>query len=363
MKPEQLLPILLSVNATPLPNFQSGGLLDLLHSIFPGLDPDHSDPDPIPDTPLDPGPGSDSDSIPPLAGYALTWHDEFTTSPNNPLPASTNWLLDTGSSYPAGAPNWGNNERQSYTTSPSNIHITPSNTLLITPLHNQIQNQWTSARIETTRTDFLASARGKLYIEARLRTGCAPPSHQAGIWPAFWALGASFRGDPTDWPMASEWDFVEVVNGLPTAYSALHCGRDSNPGGPCGEYTGIGNGGVGWGCGWHVVGFEVDRSGDSDRGGGGGGGGGGGWEGETLTWFLDGEEVHRVSGADVGDAQVWERIAHQGHFLLLNVAVGGNWPGDPDGNTRDGEEVAMEVDYVRVWNSDDSGVFGTGTDY
>lgn len=145
--------------------------------------------------------------------------------------------------------------------------------------------------------------------------------------------------------MASEWDIVEVVNGEPVVYNTVHCGTETGEGGPCNEYTGLGNGGVGWrGCDWHVVGFEVDRSGDTDTTSS-------GWGGETLRWFLDGEQVHAVSGADVGDEQVWESVAHQGHFLLLNVAVGGNWPGYPDGNTVDGEDVALEVDYVRVWNS------------
>ncbi|KAL3458709.1 concanavalin A-like lectin/glucanase domain-containing protein [Aspergillus heterothallicus] len=320
--------------ANPLP---AASIPDLLDSIF------------------NPNPGHGSDSIdPPAPGYTLTWHDEFTSpssssssSPDSSyLPSSSNWLFDTGTQYPTGAPNWGNNELQTYTTSRENIHLTRSGTLLITPLRTPQNGQWTSARIESQRTTFAAAPRGKLYIEARLRTGCAPQSQQSGIWPAFWALGENFRSDPTDWPMASEWDFVEVINGDAVVYNNLHCGVDRGQGGPCNEYTGLTNGGVGWsGCEWHTVGFEADRDvgdGDGDED----------WEGETLTWFVDGEETHQVSGADVGDATVWEGIAHAGHFLLFNVAVGGNWPGYPDENTVDGEDVALEVDYVRVWNSD-----------
>ncbi|KAL2811803.1 concanavalin A-like lectin/glucanase domain-containing protein [Aspergillus granulosus] len=312
--------------------------------------PEASIPDLL-DSILNPSPGDGSDSInPPAPGYTLTWHDEFTSpsasssgsaSNSNHLPSSSNWLFDTGSQYPGGAPNWGNNELQTYTTSPSNIHLTPQNTLLITPLLDE-NNHWTSARIETHTATFAANANGKLYIESRLRTGCAPTWRQSGIWPAFWALGESFRNDPTHWPMASEWDFVEVINGEPMVYNNLHCGVDREQGGPCNEFTGLTNGGVSWkGCEWHTVGFEVDRDGAR-----------GGWEEETLTWFVDGEETHRVTGSEVGDEAVWETIAHRGHFLLLNVAVGGNWPGYPDESTVDGEAVAMEVDYVRVWNAD-----------
>ncbi|KAL2841456.1 concanavalin A-like lectin/glucanase domain-containing protein [Aspergillus pseudoustus] len=297
-------------------------------------------------------PKPDQGSIPPPApGYTLTWHDEF-TSPSRgstpQLPSSSNWLFDTGTQYPSGAPNWGNNELETYTTSTDNIRLTPSGTLLITPLRDD-SNQWTSARIETHSTSFAARAGGRLYIESRLRTGCAPTAQQSGIWPAFWALGESFRADATDWPMASEWDFVEVINGQPTVYNNLHCGVDREQGGPCNEYTGLTNGGVGWsGCEWHTVGFEVDRAAAQE---GAAAAAAEDWEAETLTWFLDGQESHRVSGADVGDEEVWEAIAHRGHFLLLNVAVGGNWPGYPDEDTVDGEDVALEVDYVRVWNA------------
>lgn len=374
MKQIQFLPFLLLItNASPTPILGSGSLPDLLGSLFPGLlDPDDGS-DIVPGPSPDPDPGSTSEPIPSLQGYALTWHDEFTyqsldssTNNNNEnndshLPHSSNWIFDTGTSYPSGASNWGNNELQTYTTSPSNIRVTESNTLQIIPRYEantgtgtgtgEGEGHWTSARIETTDSTFHAFPGQKLYIESRLRTGCAPPEQQHGIWPAFWALGASFRADPTHWPMASEWDIVEVVNGEPTVYNTVHCGTETREGGPCNEYTGLGNGGVGWGgCDWHVVGFEVDRSAAD----GGGGGGGGRWEEEMLRWFLDGEQVHTVSGADVGDEQVWESVAHQGHFLLLNVAVGGNWPGYPDENTLDGEDVALEVDYVRVWNSLDS---------
>ncbi|KAL4803285.1 concanavalin A-like lectin/glucanase domain-containing protein [Aspergillus unguis] len=338
-----LLP-LLGGNASPiLPDLS--GLLDLG---FPWI---HPTPDPTPGSVPTPDPD------PVIQNYTLIWHDEFTpASGREYLPASTNWLFDTGTSYPSGAPAWGNNELQTYTTSRENIQITKSGTLQIIPRYSPNDEngqgegeggsqEWTSARIETSET-FSAPTNGKLYIEARLRTGCAPASQQSGIWPAFWALGESFRDDPTYWPMASEWDFMEVINGQATVYNTLHCGRDSSEGGPCGEYTGLGNGGVEWsGCEWHVVGFEVDRS-PID-----GGGRGRGWKDETLRWFVDGQQTHLVSGGDVGDEEVWERVAHQGHFLLLNVAVGGNWPGYPDERTVDGERVAMEVDYVRVYTA------------
>src|SRR5688572_12711697 len=56
-------------------------------------------------------------------GYKLTWADEFTRTPDSPSPSSSNWIFDIGTSYPGGAPNWGNNEAQFYTNSPENVHI------------------------------------------------------------------------------------------------------------------------------------------------------------------------------------------------------------------------------------------------
>jgi beta-glucanase (GH16 family) len=287
-----------------------------------------------------------STSLEPLQAYQLTWHDEFEYSPYHDLPSSENWIFDLGTQYPVDSapPKWGNNEAEIYTNSPANVHITSSGTLAITPRLSS-NGTWTSARIETQRKDFAATPGGKLYIESRLRTGCAPSDRQQGIWPAFWALGADFRPSYTGWPAVSEWDFLEVVNGLPTVYSTIHCGYA--PGGPCNEYNGIGNGGVDWsGCDWHTIGFEVDRCAvagkDKKKNA---------WKNETLSWYLDGKKTFEVSGSRFNDSATWEAIAHQGHFLLLNVAVGGNWPGQPNNATLDGEAVQMEVDYIRVWNS------------
>lgn len=276
-----------------------------------------------------------------LLGYELTWQDNFKQVAGLVSPSSANWIIDNGTSYPGGAPNWGNNEAEVYTNSLANVHVTTSNTLAITPRRSN--GTWTSGRIETRRKDFAATSGGKLYIEARLKTGCASTDRQQGIWSAFWALGGEFRGNYTNWPGASEWDFMEVVNGLPTTYNTLHCG--TAPGGLCNEYDGIGNGGVAWtGCEWHAVGFEVDRSmaGADNLGN---------WGEETLRWFLDGAQVHEILGSKINDSATWDNIAHKGHFLLLNVAVGGNWPGQPNATTLDGEGVQMEVDFVRVWNS------------
>lgn len=136
---------------------------------------------------------------------------------------------------------------------------------------------------------------------------------------------------------------MEVVNGLPAMYSTIHCGYA--PGGPCNEYNGLGDGGVSFEKGlWHIVGFEVDRSMCRE-------GGNGTWKEESLNWYVDGALKFSVNGSTVGDEQTWTKLAHEEHFLLLNVAVGGNWPRPPNNMIVDGLNVGMEVDYVGVWNS------------
>jgi beta-glucanase (GH16 family) len=273
-------------------------------------------------------------------GYTTTFFDDF-GGPVGSLPSSANWIIDRGTSYPGGAPHWGNNELETYTDHESNLHVSQRHTLVLTPQLSK--GAWTSARIETRRTNFAAASGGKLYVEAGIKLGTAPTSQQKGIWPAFWALGAEFRGNYTNWPICSEWDIMENLDGQSTIYNTLHCG--TAPGGPCNEYDGIGNGGVSISrSGFHIYGFQVDRSMV-------GKGKTGTWKQETLTWFLDGKSVLKITGAHIGDENTWTQIAHQGHFLLLNVAVGGNWPGYPNAQTAYGEAVQMEVEYVGVWNS------------
>lgn len=283
-------------------------------------------------------------------GFRLLFFDAFSGPPGS-LPSSANWLLDTGTKYPSAAapPRWGNNEVETYTNSPANVHITPQHTLSITPLRDSASPNgteavaWTSARIETLRS-FGARACGRLFVEARLALGAAPSSRQQGIWPAFWALGKAFRANITDWPGASEWDLLESINGAPTMFATAHCGVA--PGGPCNEYNGLSNGGVAFSRGeFHTVGLMVDRSKcdkDDENGS---------WRDEKLVWFLDGQNVFNISGERVADKSAWEQLAHREHFLLLNVAVGGNWPGPPNNLTLDGIDVGMEVDYVGVWDS------------
>lgn len=276
------------------------------------------------------------------AGFTRTlFQDDFSLQPPNSLPSSSKWTLDTGTSYPNGPSHWGTNEVQSYTRSPENIAVTASGTLQITPVI--VSGNWTSARIETTAEHDFACAPGhRLRMEASLRVGAAPADSQMGIWPAFWSLGAAYRGNYGSWPGVGEIDVLETLNGAATAWQTVHCG--SAAGGPCRETDGIsGTAALSRGE-WHTFAAEIDRTND-----------GGDWRGETITWFVDGVPTNSVSGADVGDEDAWSSLARTPRFLLLNVACGGSFPDaiaktkTPTTQTAGGKGSSLEVRYVAVF--------------
>ncbi|KAL6704380.1 hypothetical protein ACN47E_008232 [Coniothyrium glycines] len=273
-----------------------------------------------------------------LPGFTLTWSDNFIGAKNS-LPNPANWIIDTGTSYPGGPPNWGNSESQTYTSRPENLKLTGDGLLQITPLRSA-NNTWTSARIETQRTDFQAREGGKMLISARIKMPDVSGESAAGYWPAFWTLGGNFRGDYWNWPSVGEFDIMENVNGVDQVWGVLHCGV--NPGGPCQEATGLGRTSE---CpesscqgNWHVYSFEVDRSSTPEK----------------LTWSVDGKSYHNVTENDLG-ASTWADTVHKGHFILLNVAMGGSFPngvrGSPTPTSDTVSGVPMYVDWVAVYNS------------
>ncbi|MEU7159572.1 glycoside hydrolase family 16 protein [Streptomyces chrestomyceticus] len=270
----------------------------------------------------------------PAAAYKEVWRTDFNGAAGS-RPSADDWIIDTGKGYPGGPANWGTGERQTYTDRPENLKLDGAGHLKITALKNG--GNWTSGRIETRRTDFAAPARGKLRIEARVQMPNISGDAALGYWPAFWTLGAEFRGNYWNWPGIGEFDIMENVNGANRVWGVLHCGV--NPGGPCNEAQGIGNSRVcpGAACqaGFHTYALELDRTGST----------------EYLHWSVDGQRFHTVSSAQM-DAATWARTTHHGHFLLINLAMGGAFPdavagrATPTDATRPG--ASLLVDHVSV---------------
>jgi hypothetical protein len=282
------------------------------------------------------GPANLSRAVPlaapaPPAGFNTVWVEDFVGAAGS-LPSSANWIFDIGHSYPGGAPNWGTGEIAAHTNNPANVSLDGAGNLRITPLRDSAGN-WTSARIETQRTDFQPPAGGVLRIEGRLQLPNVSGAEAQGIWPAFWSLGAPFRGVYTNWPQVGEIDVMENVNGANTVWGTLHCGV--SPGGPCNETTGLGGSRSGFSptlqAAFHTYAIEWDRSVSPQQ----------------IRWYVDGVHFHTVSQNQV-DATTWANATDHGFFVILNVAVGGGWPGMPTAATASGRP--MLVDYVAVWS-------------
>jgi beta-glucanase (GH16 family) len=274
---------------------------------------------------------------PPDSGWTQVWADDFNGNSGS-LPSSSNWIFDTGHAYPGGPGNWGTGEIQNYTTNPANISLDGGGNLRITPIRDGSGN-WTSGRIETQRTDFRAPSGGVLRIEGRIQMPNVTGNAALGYWPAFWALGAPYRGNYWNWPAIGEFDMMENVNGINAVWGVLHCGV--NPGGPCNETNGLGANRAcpGSSCqsAFHTYRFEWDASTSPQQ----------------LRWYVDGQQFHSVTQSQVG-ADTWNQMtSHAGYFILLNVAMGGAFPngvagfGTPTGDTASGRP--MLVDYVAVW--------------
>ncbi|MFF4975936.1 glycoside hydrolase family 16 protein [Streptomyces sp. NPDC001083] len=276
----------------------------------------------------------------PPSGWSQVFLDDFNGAAGTGVNTS-NWQYDTGTSYPGGAANWGTGEVETMTSSTNNVALDGNGNLLITPRRDASGN-WTSGRIETTRTDFRPPAGGKLRVESRLQMPNVTGAAAKGYWPAFWALGAPYRGNYQNWPGVGELDIMENVQGLNTEWATMHCG--ANPGGPCNETSGIGGNtpcaGTTCQAGFHTYAMEWDRSTSP----------------EEIRFYLDGVNFHTVRANQV-DATTWANATNHGYFIILNVAMGGGFPGafggGPDAGTVPGHPLV--VDYVQVLQANGSG--------
>ncbi|MEO8337047.1 MAG: glycoside hydrolase family 16 protein, partial [bacterium] len=236
----------------------------------------------------------------PVAPYKLKWSDEFDGAAGAPVDP-TKWVGETGGS------GWGNQERQFYTTSASNAALDGSGNLVITaraePANSPLtcwygRCRYTSARIKTQGR--FEQAYGK--FEARIRI----PRGQ-GLWPAFWMLGSDI--ERVGWPKSGEIDIMENIGKEPSAvYGTLHGPGYSGDGAIGGAYTLAAQP---FSDDYHV--FSVE------------------WSPTEIRWLVDEREYRRTAHADLPAGGVW--VFDHAFFMLLNVAVGGNWPGDPDATT------------------------------
>ncbi|CAH0045848.1 unnamed protein product [Clonostachys solani] len=259
---------------------------------------------------------------PTYSGFTRIWQDTFPGA-SGATPNEGNWNIITGD---LGV----NNELQVYTRSNRNVQISGGNTLQLVPWRDSSQAKgWTSGRMESKYT-FTPQDGRITRLEGQLRFGDGATSAKKGIWPAFWMLGNALRTGGS-WPSCGEIDIMETINGQLTGYGTIHC--DVYPGGICNEGSGIGASTGIPDQGWHTWRVDIDRT-------------NGNWANQKVTWYLDGNQFHQVTGSRIGNAGVWAAIAQSPLYFIVNVAVGGNWPGYPDGSTVDGYLSMQEIAYV-----------------
>jgi beta-glucanase (GH16 family) len=254
---------------------------------------------------------------------ALTWSDDFNGAAGS-APDASKWVHDTGGG------GWGNSELEYYTNSTSNAALDGNGDLVITARKENPAGYscwygsctYTSARLNTAGKFTQAYGR----FEARIKI----PRGQ-GMWPAFWALGDNIGS--VGWPASGEIDTMENVGYEPgTIHGSLH-GPGYSGGSPLtGSYTLPG--GAAFADGFHT--FAVD------------------WAPDSISFSVDGIQYERHTPADT-NGNAW--VFNHPFFIIMNVAVGGGWPGSPNASTSFPQQ--MVIDYVHVY-AYSSGSSGTG---
>ncbi len=246
------------------------------------------------------------------SSWKLVWSDEFNGPKGSAVDASK-WVIETGGG------GWGNDELEYYTSRLENVSQQDGN-LAIKVMQEKytgldsVTRSYTSARLKT-QTKF-SQAYGR--FEARIKI----PRGQ-GIWPAFWMLGDDI--DKTAWPACGEIDIMENIGKEP----ALVHGTIHGPG-----YSGANGIGSPYGLpgdarfadDFHT--FSVE------------------WEPNTIRFYVDNDLSATRTPSDLPKGTKW--VYDHPFFMLLNVAVGGGWPGSPDASTAFPQ--TMLVDYVRVYS-------------
>ncbi|EPS36027.1 hypothetical protein H072_10473 [Dactylellina haptotyla CBS 200.50] len=268
-------------------------------------------------------------AVPSLSGYSVTWYDEFNGAKGGFPTGGWNRVVRSPSQN-------ANDEQQFYTDYASNGQLWGDGQLFITPLKKGSNPvYWTSARMETTQAWNCPAGKAMIF-QAELRgpdfTG--NPANMQGIWPAFWALGNACRNGGS-WPDCGEWDIYENINDLGDRNQGTVHYQKTN-----GEHGSFGNGVQYTGSEYHTWAIKVDRR-NSD------------WTQQKLIWYKDGQDYLTVTGSQIGNFQIWEKLVYKSFYIILNVAVGGDgsWGGKWTSATIDGTAAALRVKYVAVYHS------------
>lgn len=234
------------------------------------------------------------------AGLSLLWSDEFNGTGIN----ANTWNYETGGG------GWGNNELENYTNTTKNAFITNGGYLVI-EARKESDGTYTSARLQTLgKKEFTY---GRMDIRAKL-------PKTKGIWPAIWMLGSNISSTP--WPACGELDIMELLGNQPNkVYGTMHWGQAGQGSTHIGDSYVLSNND--FSDKFHV--FSIV------------------WDSSKIEWYVDNVKYFTGNKSDVNGTYPFDKS----FFFLLNVAIGGNWPGAPDASTVFPQR--MIVDYIRVY--------------
>jgi beta-glucanase (GH16 family) len=229
--------------------------------------------------------------------YNLVWSDEFDGTSIN----KANWTYDIGGN------GWGNSELQYYTNRTDNATVKDGNLLIIAKKESYGGKNYTSARLKTQGLQSFTYGK----FEGRMKF----PKEQ-GIWPGFWLLGNNFA--QVGWPKCGEIDIMEHVSLSTSINGTMHW--DNNGHAQYGSQTlcKVDD--------YHVYGIE--------------------WDAKAIKWFLDGKKYFEANIAN--NINSTDEM-HLPFFYIVNLAVGGVWPGNPDATTTFPD--TLYVDYIRVYQT------------
>jgi len=239
------------------------------------------------------------------AGWNLAWSDEF-DGPAGTAANGNNLVYETGNNN-----GWGNNELEYYQAGNANGALDGDGNFVITSKKETVGGfNYTSARLKTQgKHDWTYG-----HFEARIKI----PSGQ-GMWPAFWMMGSTGG----NWPACGEIDIMESLGKEPNiVHGTMHGPGYSGAQGPTASTTMPGPAKLA--DDFHV--FAVE------------------WETNVIRWYFDGQLYSTKTPADIGAGNTW--VFDHPFYFLINNAVGGGWPGNPDATTVFPQE--MTIDYVRV---------------
>ncbi len=258
--------------------------------------------------------GAQGTNAPTASAWKLVWSDEFSGVSLD----SSKWTLESGGA-------WANNELQYYTAG-DNIAVQNGLLTITARQQNYGGRQYTSSRLKTHGK--ASWTYGK--VEARIKL-----PYGQGMWPAFWMLGDNI--DTVQWPQCGEIDIMEMVGGIgaggvnqnAVAVGSLHRpnadpSQSTIPKSLTANYNNPGN--VNLGDDFHVFAIE--------------------WDASAVKYLVDGNVYQTI---DISSNRDGFEVFRKPFFIVLNLAVGGDWPGSPDQTTVWPQQ--MQIDWVHVYQN------------